>query len=132
MNTTNFANENNLHIAESYYRVMLAKDFDTMSSYLHDDVHFIGPLAEMRGKDAVVLAARNLSNILEKIEIRSKFASGNQIMFVYNFLFPTLNLNLRSAALMDFNNGQISKIELFYDGRPFEQKKSKIFANAAE
>lgn len=47
MNTTHVENDNNLNIAEIYYSATLSKDFDTMASYLHDDVHFIGPLAEM-------------------------------------------------------------------------------------
>ncbi len=123
MKSTKSENEQNLQVAESYYSAMLAKDFDTMSSYLHDEVRFIGPLAEMQGKETVVIAAKNLSQILDKIKIRSKFANGNQIMLAYDFLFPTLNLNLRSAVLMDFKNGQIAKIELFYDGSPFQQKK---------
>ncbi len=127
MSTINIKNENIVHLAESYYRAMLAKDFDSMGSYLHDNVHFIGPLAEMRGKESVVLAAKNLSKILTEINIRSKFLSGNQVMLVYDFLFSTLNLNLRSAGLLDFTNGKISKIELFYDGRPFEKKKDEIF-----
>ncbi len=42
MNTTD-----NLNLAENYYNAMLAKDFDKMANYLDDNVHFIGPLAEM-------------------------------------------------------------------------------------
>jgi len=38
---------------------------DLARSYLHDKVHFIGPLAEMHGKESVVLAAKNLSQILQ-------------------------------------------------------------------
>ncbi len=41
MNTTNFESDNNLKSAENYYNAMLAKDFDKMTSYLHDNVHFI-------------------------------------------------------------------------------------------
>ena len=40
MNTTNFESDNNLKSAENYYNAMLAKDFDKMASYLHDNVHF--------------------------------------------------------------------------------------------
>lgn len=128
MNTTNSESGNNLKSAESYYNAMLAKDFDKMASYLHDNVHFIGPLAEMHGKDAVVSAAKNLSQILGDIKIRSKFAHQNQIMFVYDFMFPAPITCLRAAVLMEFTNQLISKIELFYDGRPFEEKKSEIFS----
>ena len=47
MNTTHSESDNNLKVAVSYYSSLLKKDFDTMSSYLHENVLFIGPLAEM-------------------------------------------------------------------------------------
>lgn len=127
MSTINYENESNLRIAGNYYHAMLQKDFETMASYLHENVHFIGPLAEMQGKELVVLAAKNLSQILGDIQIRSKFASANQIMFAYDFMFPAPIGKLRAAVLMEFTDHLISKIELFYDGRPFEEKKNKIF-----
>lgn len=58
MNTTISGSDHHLKLAESYYSSMLKKDFDTMSSYLHKNVHFIGPLSEMQGRDSVVLAAK--------------------------------------------------------------------------
>ena len=129
MNTIHAENNINLNIAENYYRAMLAKDFNSMASYLHENVHFIGPLAEMRGKDAVVSAAKNLSQILQNIHIRSKFADSNQIMFAYDFTFPAPINCLRAAVLMDFTDKLISRIELFYDSKPFIEKKNEIFGN---
>jgi hypothetical protein len=128
MNTSIFESGDNLAIAESYYKAMLAKDFDKMASYLHDNVHFIGPLAEMHGKDAVVSAAKNFGGILQDIQIRSRFSAGNQIMFAYNMVVPAPIGKFRAAMLMEFTNQLISKIELFYDGRLFEEKKSEIFS----
>lgn len=122
MNTINYECDNNLIIATNYYHEMLRQNFDAMASYLHPDVIFIGPLAEMSGKTAVVSAAKNLSQILGDIKIRAKFASGNQIMFAYDFMFPEPIGKLRASVLMEFTNQLISKIELFYDGRPFEEK----------
>jgi hypothetical protein len=127
MNTTNSESDNNLKLAESYYNAMLAKDFDQMTSYLHDNVHFIGPLAEMHGKDAVVLAAKNFGGMLHDIQIRSRFTAGNQIMFAYDMVVPAPIGKFRAAALMEFTDRLISKIELFYDASPFEAKKSEIF-----
>lgn len=123
MNTTD-----NLNLAESYYNAMLAKDFDKMASYLHDNVHFIGPLAEMHGKDAVVTAAKSFGGILQDIQIRSRFASHDQIMFAYDMVVPAPIGKFRAAVLMDFTDQLISKIELFYDASPFEEKKSEIFS----
>ncbi len=128
MNTINDENnKKNLTTAENYYHAMLQKDFDRMASYLHENVHLIGPLAEIRGKNVVVAAATNLSQILSDIKIRSKFASDDQIMFAYDFMFSAPIGALRAAVLMEFTNQLISKIELFYDGRPFEEKRSAIF-----
>lgn len=127
MNTTNSESDNSLKSAENYYNAMLAKDFDKMAGYLHDNVHFIGPLAEMHSKEAVVSAAKNFAGILQDIQIRSRFAADNQIMFAYDMLVPTPIGKFRAAVLMEFTNQLISKIELFYDGRPFEEKKSEIF-----
>lgn len=128
MNTINFESDNNLKCAEDYYNAMLAKDFDKMASYLHDNVHFIGPLAEMHGKDAVVSAAKNFGGILEDIQIRSRFAIHNQIMFAYDMVVPTPIGKFRAAVLMEFTDQLISKIELFYDGSPFKEKKNEIFS----
>ena len=129
MNTTTYKNASNLTIAETYYHQMLKKNFAAMEECLHPDVSFIGPLAKMSGKNAVVEAAKNLSSILDDIKIRAKFSSGNQIMLAYDFMFPESIGKLRAAVLMEFENQLISKIELFYDGRPFEQKKKDIFTN---
>ena len=128
MNTTNSESDNNLKSAENYYNAMLAKDFDKMTSYLHDNVHFIGPLAEMQGKDAVVTAVKNFGGILQDIQIRSRFAAGDQIMFAYDMVVPAPIGKFRAAVLMEFTDRLISKIELFYDASPFEEKKSEIFS----
>ena len=122
MNTTD-----NLNLAESYYNAMLAKDFDKMASYLHDNVHFLGPLAEMQGKNAVVTAAKNFGGILQDIQIRSRFAAGDQIMLAYDMVVPAPIGKFRAAVLMEFRDLLISKIELFYDASPFQEKKSEIF-----
>lgn len=120
MNTTSSDNKNNVAIAETYYRQMLQRNFDAMADCLHPDVNLIGPLAEIYGKNSVVDSAKNLRKILNHIEIHSKFSSENQVMFAYDFIFDKPIGKLRAAVLMDFEDQLISKIELFFDGKPFE------------
>lgn len=120
MNATE--NENNhITIVENYYDSMMRQDFETMGGHLHPDIIFIAPLAEMSGKEPVVEAAKGLSKVLDKIEIRSKFSAGNQIMLAYDLFFPEPIGKLRASVLMDFQDDLISRIELFYDGRPFDK-----------
>lgn len=119
--------EDNLSIAEAYYKAMLEKNFDAMEARLNPDVHLITPLAELFGREHLLESARNLSGLLHDIEFRAKFSMGNQVMMAYNFIFPDPIGKLRASVLMDFKNQLITKIELFYDGRPFETTKDKIF-----
>lgn len=123
MNTTD-----NLSLASSYYNAMLAKDFDKMAGHLHNNVQFIGPLAEMQGKEQIVTAAKNFGGILQDIQIRSRFAAGDQIMLAYDMVVPAPIGKFRAAVLMEFTDRLISKIELFYDASPFQEKKSEIFS----
>jgi hypothetical protein len=48
-------------------------------------------------------------------------------MFAYDMIVPAPIGKFRPALLMEFTDRLISKIELFYDCRPFEEKKSEIF-----
>jgi hypothetical protein len=48
-------------------------------------------------------------------------------MFAYDFMFAGAIGKLRSAGLIDFKEGKIVKINLFYDGRPFTKKKDEMF-----
>lgn len=116
MNTSN----NNITLVETYYQNMMEKNFEAMEKCLHDDVDFIGPLSTMSGKEAVVNAAKNLSAMCESIIIKAKFSAADQVMLAYDFYFPKSIGKLPAAVLMNIKNNQISRIELFYDGRPFD------------
>ena len=129
MNTTlNKAAQANLKAALNYYGAMQAKDFDTMASYLDDEICLISPLAEINGKEEVLTAAKNFGGMLKEIHIRSKFSDHDQVMLAYDMIVPEPIGKFRAAALMDFKNIRITKIELFYDARAFEVKKSEIFS----
>ncbi|MDA9163657.1 nuclear transport factor 2 family protein [Rickettsiaceae bacterium] len=123
MNTTNSIAEENLKAALSYYNAMLVKDFDAMASHLSNDACLISPLAQITGKEEVITAAKNFGKLLNDIQISSSFSNNNQIMLSYDMIVPEPIGKFRAAALMDFKNGKITKIELFYDARPFEVKK---------
>lgn len=49
--------KSNVEVAESYYLSMGERNISQVAQYLHPDVEFIGPLAQMRGKQAVIEAA---------------------------------------------------------------------------
>jgi hypothetical protein len=48
-------------------------------------------------------------------------------MFAYDMVVPAPIGKFRAAVLMEFTESLISKIELFYDASPFQEKKNEIF-----
>ncbi len=106
-------------IAEAYYTTMGNKNIEGLAKYLHPDVQFTAPLDKMTGKEAVLEATKKFSSMFKTLIIRAKFGSENQAMIVYDLNFPGLADTFASSALMTFQNGLITKIELFYDARPF-------------
>lgn len=119
--------DKNLNIAITYYTSMNNKKFEEMASCLHPDIHFIGPLSVMDGKESVVEAAKNFAIFFKNLTISEKFSSNDKVMLALEFDCPAPIGIFRGASLLSFNDGLISRIELFYDARPFVQKKEEIF-----
>lgn len=116
-----------LTIAEAYYRAVGNKDFAELEKHLHPDVCFTGPLASISGKQAVLEATKNFASMFHTLTILAKFGSEDKAMIVYEVEIPEPIGTTPSASLMTFQNGMITKIQLFYDARPFEIKKEEIF-----
>ncbi len=115
-------------IAESYYTALSNKHISDIGQYLNSDITLVSPLAEVIGKEAVVESIKNFVRAFNSLTIRAKFGSGNQAMLALDIDLPLPIGTLSGASLLTCNNGLISKIELFYDGRPFEAKPNEIFS----
>ncbi|MGL4539412.1 MAG: nuclear transport factor 2 family protein [Candidatus Rhabdochlamydia sp.] len=111
-----------IEIIEDYYKAIGNKKFEQVEKYLHPDVQFIAPLAQMQGKKAVIEATRKFTTLFKTLHIRAKFGSNNQAMVVYDLDCPKPIGIFSSSALMTFENGLIIKIELFFDARPFDKR----------
>src|SRR5580692_4955586 len=110
---------NTAEIIGEYYKAMGQRDFAKLERFLASDVQFIGPLAHLKGKEAVLEATKRFSSLFKTLNVRAKFGSDKQAMAVYDLDCPEPIGIFTSSALMTFENGLITKIELFYDARPF-------------
>jgi ketosteroid isomerase-like protein len=114
--------KNNVETAVAYYTAVGEKNIDSIEQYLHPDVQFIGPMARLSGRKAVLDATRNFAAFFKTLKIRTKVGSDDQVVVVYD-----LDDRIPAAVLMSFQNGAIAKLELFYDARPFEKQRDEIF-----
>lgn len=119
----------NIAIAQAYYTAMKEKKSSEMGKYLHPDVQFSTPLAKLSGKEAVLDAATRFSSLFNNLTIRAAFGSEDQAMLAYDVEFSEPIGIVNTAVLMTFQDGLIAKYQLFYDARPFEEKRQEIFKN---
>jgi len=125
------ATERNVTTAEAYYEAMNDKDLAGVARHLHPDVRFVGPMADLVGKEAVLEAAKRFVTLIKSLRVRAKFGSDDTAMLAYHVDFGEPIGICRTAVLMTFKDGLIASIELFYDARPFEKnlKKDAIFSS---
>ena len=115
-------------IAETFYNAMSKKNINVLEQYVHPDVQFITPMAKLHGKQAYLEAVKNFGAFFQSLTIRATFGEGDQAMVVYDTNFPTPIGKLPGAALMSFQGGLISRIELFHDTSPFNMLKNELLA----
>lgn len=115
--------KNHLSRAAEYYTLVGEKNAEGIQKYLHPHVEFCSPLATLKGKEAVIEATSNFMNAFKSLTIRAKFAEGDQAMIVYDLDIPWMPKSFPGVSLLSFRDGMIVKIELFFDGRPFVEKK---------
>jgi hypothetical protein len=112
----------NIASAVAYYQAMSNKDLSVMEGYLHPQVHFIGPLGDITGKDAVLNSVKHLLSVFNKLTIHAQFGAGDRVMLAYDIEFPAPIGISRAAVLLTFQDDLIIRYELFFDARPFEKK----------
>lgn len=123
--STNYASR-----GEEYYRLVGAKDIEGIKKYLDPDVEFYGPLATLKGREAVLVANTHFMNSFNSLTVQAKFGQGDQAMVVYHVDIPGISKEFPGAAMLTFRDGLIVRIQLFYDGTPFAELAKKIFAKS--
>jgi hypothetical protein len=113
--------ETTVDLANAYYKAVGDKDAASVAALLHADVRLIGPLGEHAGKEKVLQAVTKFATFLKSLRVRATFGSKDQAMANYEVDFGEPFGIVRSAALMDFQDNLIVRLELFFDARPFEK-----------
>lgn len=108
-----------INIAEAYYQAMGEKDIAAVGQYVHSEVEFIAPLAKAKGKEAILEAARRFTTLFHTLTIYAKLEGEGKVVIIYDLDCPSPIGSIRTASLLSFKEDLISRIELFYDPRPF-------------
>lgn len=115
-------------IAQNFYTAMANKDIGGIEKHVREDVHFVGPFDEFQGKERYLQVVKNFMDGLESLAIRTVLAEQDHAAVFYDVVFPGPMGKVRGAALLDFENDKIKKVELFYDASALQQKATEIFS----
>jgi len=118
----------NMARAEEYYTLVGGKNVEGIKKYLHPHVELYGPLANLKGKERVLEAISNFMKTFKSLTIKAKFDAGDQAMIVYDVDIPGIANDFPGVSLLNFNEGLIVRIQLFYDGRRIAEKREEIFS----
>jgi len=116
----------------SYLDAWSRKDLEGIAALLHPNVHFVGPMQELNGREAVLTSAARIFPLLERLEIRAQCISGETAMFAYDFVCHKPIGICRTAEMVRFEDGLIRETELFFDARPFEAMQKAQADQAAQ
>ncbi len=121
--------DNNLSTALSYYDAINHNDPNLAAEKLADDIQIISPLATKTGKTDVIDALKNICLIVERVTIKNKFSSDDQVMLALDMYFHEPIGILRVASLLNLKQNLITRIEMFYDPQAIISKKGEIFSS---
>lgn len=122
---------NHVTQAEEYYKLVGNKNVEGIKKCLHSDVELHSPLAVVKGKEAVVNATSNFMNSFKSLMIRNKFGvDDQQAIVIYDVDIPGIAKDFAGVSLLNFREGLIVRIQLFYDGKRIVEKREEIFSNS--
>jgi len=117
-----------LERAVEYYTLVAEKNVEAIKKFLHPDVEFFGPLAALKGLEAVVESTSNFMKMFKSLTIRAKFGADDQAMVVYDVDIPGIAKDFPGASFLTFRDGLIVRIQLFYDGSRVVEKRKEVFS----
>ena len=112
---------NVLDLGEAYYQALDQKDISRIASLVDPAIKFKMPLGEHTNRDDLIIAIHHMIGNVRGVRLQSKFASGNQGMFIYEIQFKDPVGKVKAASLMTVEGDKIKEIEVFFDSRPFEK-----------
>ena len=102
--------------AATYFDAWQAGDFDRLRSVLADDVHFAGPLGQVKGADDCLRGLQGLAQVMTGIDIRKVFTAGPDVLTWYDMATKVAD-PVPVANWMQVQDGKITRIRVAFDPR---------------
>jgi quinol monooxygenase YgiN len=108
-------------ILKNFYDAAIRRDFETLRSFIHDELVFVGIFETYRSAEQYLDAFKGLLSITERLEVKKIMAQGNDaaIFFELQTRAPA-EATVLVAEWHHFEGGKIARVESAFDARPYE------------
>lgn len=107
---------------EEYYNAVLQKDMEKVESFLHQEIAFKSPFAQIAGKEGVLEAIKGFSEVAEEITFRKVLGDNEMELAAYDLKVKNSKQKNPAAIQITKKDGLIHQLELFFDARPYNQE----------
>src|ERR1700734_1494479 len=90
----------NIRIAEEYIAALNTRNIQAIGNTLHPQVHVVGPVGEVHGKESFLETYQKVFANLEKVDVTSRVTSPNQTAYIYNMFFAAPVGAVQGSAVM--------------------------------
>ena len=104
-----------------YFTAWAERDLRAIEALLAPDVEFVGPMASLVGRRAVVDAFAGVMPMMEAITMRKLVVDedGGAAAAFYDFLAKEPVGQVRMAEMLELEDGRITHCEMFFDPTAF-------------
>ena len=118
-------------LAMEYLDAVGKKELAKVEKLLAPDLKFTGPAMTRSTSQEFISALKRLGAIHVRNEVKRVFADGNDVCVIYDFVTDTPAGALPTIEWLQFEEGRIRSINLYYDRVPWKSVMDEIAQRAA-
>jgi limonene-1,2-epoxide hydrolase len=108
-----------IEVVSAYHAALGSRDLDQARALLKDDLRFEGPFDRFKTADDYWTAITRLWGIVERIDVRHRSASGNEVVTLYDMVTRTPAGTQLVCEWFGVEDGRIAWIRTLFDTAPF-------------
>jgi len=118
-------------VAIAYLEAVGKKEFGKVQELLAPDLKFTGPSMTRSTAQDFIGALKRLGAIHVRNDVKRVFADGDEVCVIYDFVTDTPAGALPTIEWLQFDEGRIRSINLYYDRVPWKAVMDEIAQRAA-
>ena len=118
-------------LALAYLDAVSRKDLSRAQELLMPNLEFTGPSGSRSSAQSFIDALKRLAAIHVRNDVKKVFVDGNEACVIYDFVTDTPSGSLPTIEWLQFEEGRIRSINLYYDRVPWRVVMDELTRRAS-